>query len=388
MPTLTDLLQQHLNPAEAAKVLASARDVITYRLTPAAADLPATASRVGGIGYWPQQQPYPRNAEGQPLALLAQINLADLADTAAQGLPAQGLLAFYLDPHSDLIGMEDGGSRCVYFADTTAPTLSRSEQRALFNADAFPYWEEETDTADDDDSEDGDEAAATTALVQQFVADNNALMAEKNHPALSQAWENERAVLLQQNFGSQAELALFLTATGMPESNQLYWQLYGGVNPVVMAASEQIFGFASDSGAGGQGWAHPVYGEYAMQFATQRQYLLHDSLEFEQYYGLSLYDWAEAQGLTEHEEEAITNALNREQNLNSLLGYAFFTQTDPRLETPEHRRSRLLFQLDSSGHDDDVDIMWGDAGIGAFFINADDLAAGRFDRAWLNWDCY
>jgi uncharacterized protein YwqG len=47
-----------------------------------------------------------------------------------------------------------------------------------------------------------------------------------------------------------------------------------------------------------------------------------------------------------------------------------------------------LFQLDSAGHGNDVDILWGDSGVGAFFINAEDLAGGHFERSWFNWDCY
>ncbi|AZI41705.1 DUF1963 domain-containing protein [Deinococcus psychrotolerans] len=66
---------------------------------------------------------------------------------------------------------------------------------------------------------------------------------------------------------------------------------------------------------------------------------------------------------------------------HQLGGYPMFTQEDPR--TPEHAHI-LLFQLDS---DWDHNIMWGDMGIGNFFIHPNDLAKRDFSRVFYNWDC-
>ena len=46
-------------------------------------------------------------------------------------------------------------------------------------------------------------------------------------------------------------------------------------------------------------------------------------------------------------------------------GYPFFTQYDPR---QEDNNEVLLFQLDSQDH-----ILWGDSGVGNFFISKEDL---------------
>ncbi len=62
-------------------------------------------------------------------------------------------------------------------------------------------------------------------------------------------------------------------------------------------------------------------------------------------------------------------------------GYAFFTQDDPRRPGDP---MLLLFQIDS---DESLDLMWGDMGVGHFFIREQDLAARRFDRVLYNWDC-
>ena len=62
-------------------------------------------------------------------------------------------------------------------------------------------------------------------------------------------------------------------------------------------------------------------------------------------------------------------------------GYAYFTQDDPR--RPDDPML-LLFQLDS---DELMDLMWGDMGVGHFFIREKDLAARDFSRVLYDWDC-
>lgn len=62
-------------------------------------------------------------------------------------------------------------------------------------------------------------------------------------------------------------------------------------------------------------------------------------------------------------------------------GYAYFTQDDPR--RPEDPML-LLLQLDS---DERMDLMWGDMGVGHFFIREKDLLAKDFSRVLYDWDC-
>lgn len=62
-------------------------------------------------------------------------------------------------------------------------------------------------------------------------------------------------------------------------------------------------------------------------------------------------------------------------------GYAYFTQDDPRrAEDP----MLLLFQLDS---DERMDLMWGDMGVGHFFIREKELLARDFSKVLYDWDC-
>ena len=60
-------------------------------------------------------------------------------------------------------------------------------------------------------------------------------------------------------------------------------------------------------------------------------------------------------------------------------GYPFFTQQDPRTDD----RFELLFQLDT-----DDQMMWGDSGVGGFFIAPDDLVRADFSRVMYSWDCH
>lgn len=72
-------------------------------------------------------------------------------------------------------------------------------------------------------------------------------------------------------------------------------------------------------------------------------------------------------------------------------GYANFTQQDPRSYLEHNQGSEpknwlLLFQMDTE-YGDDIDIMWGDSGVGNFFIEETALEQKDFSRIWYNWDC-
>ena len=69
---------------------------------------------------------------------------------------------------------------------------------------------------------------------------------------------------------------------------------------------------------------------------------------------------------------------------HELGGYAYFTQEDPRAYLTEGELYRLLLQLDS---DDSIDLMWGDSGVGNFFIKDEDLKNLNFSNVLYNWDC-
>ena len=71
-----------------------------------------------------------------------------------------------------------------------------------------------------------------------------------------------------------------------------------------------------------------------------------------------------------------------------IFGYPFFTQTDPREYEERYRYyDTLLFQMDSEMVNGKDYILWGDCGVGNFFINAEDLKRRDFSKVLYNWDC-
>lgn len=82
----------------------------------------------------------------------------------------------------------------------------------------------------------------------------------------------------------------------------------------------------------------------------------------------------------DNEEEIEKFFEENDYSVHAIGGYPNYTQNDVRTE--EH--STLLFQLDT---DDDINLMWGDCGIGNFFINLKDLKNLDFSNVLYNWDC-
>ena len=68
-----------------------------------------------------------------------------------------------------------------------------------------------------------------------------------------------------------------------------------------------------------------------------------------------------------------------------LLGHPFFTQAD--IRERGWRYDTLLFQLDTECCEEKDIVMWGDCGVGNFFINAEDLKRLDFSNVLYNWDC-
>lgn len=106
----------------------------------------------------------------------------------------------------------------------------------------------------------------------------------------------------------------------------------------------------------------PVSGEYGMTFEkSEDRYIDYDNVEED-------YD----------DEEEIT--------CHKVGGYPFFTQDDPRSEEQIKEYDFLLFQLDTEWHEN-CKIMWGDTGVGNFFISSEKLRRLDFSDVLYNWDC-
>ncbi len=94
--TLPNSVQPYLE-----KISATIQPTVTMQLT-ANDNLSVWQSKVGGVPYLPLDATYPVDSNGKPLALLAQLNFAEIPNLP--DFPNQGILQFYIAA-VDLYGM-------------------------------------------------------------------------------------------------------------------------------------------------------------------------------------------------------------------------------------------------------------------------------------------
>lgn len=120
----------------------------------------------------------------------------------------------------------------------------------------------------------------------------------------------------------------------------------------------------------------PISGEYALKFELAQELPAPSDYRFEDI----------ATNLFDCEDEVASYFFDNVVASGSKVGgYAHFTQDDPR-DLKHDGKWLLLFQMDSE-YSDDINIMWGDVGVGNFFIEPDALQNNDFSRIWYNWDC-
>ena len=87
--------------------------------------------------------------------------------------------------------------------------------------------------------------------------------------------------------------------------------------------------------------------------------------------------------LNDEEREKLDEKLEPNYPKHKMLGYSYFTQEDPRYNKKYIDYDMLLLQIDSDGKY----VMWGDVGIGNFFISKKSLLEKDFSNVLYNWDC-
>lgn len=125
----------------------------------------------------------------------------------------------------------------------------------------------------------------------------------------------------------------------------------------------------------------PVFKPHKLSFTKKMDYVgLNDYRN--NLHGFSINDWIDQyKGEANSKLEDLAYELFS-NNGHKIGGYAYFTQSDPREYNKETRDTILLFQMDS-----DDEIMWGDVGVGNFFITQTDLINKDFTKVMYNWDC-
>ncbi|MCB5950580.1 DUF1963 domain-containing protein [Enterococcus sp. BWT-B8] len=127
-----------------------------------------------------------------------------------------------------------------------------------------------------------------------------------------------------------------------------------------------------------------VSGEFKMEGTKESQYQCGDNFDFENKFGKDLFDWLADVAENEEQKEKIYNKLTKRASGSKIGGYSYFTQQDPRTDDTY---DVLLFQLDSESKNGSWPIIWGDVGIGNFFINYQELKEKNFSNVLYNWDC-
>lgn len=111
----------------------------------------------------------------------------------------------------------------------------------------------------------------------------------------------------------------------------------------------------------------PIYRECGMSFEkSENRYIDYDEID----------------------DDEVLDELWDENNGHKVGGYPYFTQSDPRpyIENGDYY-DFLLFQLDTDCIGEEDVTMWGDAGVGNFFINSEKLKNKDFSDVLYNWDC-
>ena len=232
-------------------------------------------SKVGGLGYLPLGAEYPRSKSGDYLALLAQINFAEMPPL--ENYPREGILQFYI---------ADGDSDYIW--GLNLDNLLEGDIKILFH-------------------------------------------------------ENIEAH--QSDFGF---LDIFKEEACLPIDSDI---------------------------------------ELKMNFTLDSTIISVVDFRFEKIFKKNFYDLFESFGdKSESLFESYQDLLK--EDLHQVGGYAFFTQEDPRFYVEKNYQdyTELLFQLDSD--DAENEILWGDVGIGNFFIRPEDLKKKDFSKVLYTWDSH
>lgn len=134
----------------------------------------------------------------------------------------------------------------------------------------------------------------------------------------------------------------------------------------------------------------PVAGEVAISFKATTQYISYaDAGLLQKVIGVTTRSEAEKLLGIDHFYTGWLRAYSKHfkfEHNHRLGGYPYFTQQDPRGLHKDFQDYELLLQIDSI-HGDGFEVMWGDLGIGNFFIHPEDLKKRDFSKVVYHWDC-
>lgn len=146
-----------------------------------------------------------------------------------------------------------------------------------------------------------------------------------------------------------------------------------------------------------EGEYSPVFCEAALTFRLGTDYINPEVAGFDQIFAhaVKAVTGEDMETVTPHQyfdEEDISflyDALSGSGH--KMLGYPFFTQSDPREYMEQEKAGRydtVLLQIDSDMEDGEDYVLWGDCGVANLFMSGDALKRRDFSDVLYNWDCY
>ena len=136
---------------------------------------------------------------------------------------------------------------------------------------------------------------------------------------------------------------------------------------------------------------YPVYGEYKISLHKKIDYANPSDIRFDKFFQIAYKEVYNKdlkdddyyfRILDENEAKNLRKELKSKESRHKMLGYAFFIQDDSRYDKKYADYDTLLLQIDSEGKF----VMWGDLGIGNFFIPKKSLIEKDFNNVLYNWD--
>jgi uncharacterized protein YwqG len=135
----------------------------------------------------------------------------------------------------------------------------------------------------------------------------------------------------------------------------------------------------------------PISTEARLSFSPEIGYVLADDYRFPRFFGqksFDFYDKVAGDNPSSDFQYALREAYFKFAHKNPVAwvgGYAWFVQDDPRQIRP-NEDWLLLLEIRSASASEGAEILWGDAGIGCFFIKRDDLLRRDFSKVLYYWD--
>ena len=136
----------------------------------------------------------------------------------------------------------------------------------------------------------------------------------------------------------------------------------------------------------------PIMKECKISLQKEVDYIKYGDIRFENFFSIAYKkvfnkepkkEYSYINILNDDERDRLDQELENNSHNHKMLGYSFFTQEDPRYNEKYKDYETLLLQIDSEGEY----VLWGDAGIGNFFISKKSLLEKDFTNVLYNWDC-